>query len=113
MKYKTKSVSRRTALTFSSLAALTLVACSGQQSTSEPNTQPTTTPPAENSPPLSESHRGSNADQFLLSDRQHHSKRPIDTANKWLRRRTIIRTDFGNRGTGEHSGTRSDARRFL
>ncbi|WAL43877.1 hypothetical protein [Actinomyces naeslundii] len=63
--------------------------------------------------PLSESHRDSNADQFLLSDRQHHSKRPIDTANKWLRRRTIIRTDFGNRGTGEHSGTRSDARRFL
>ena len=61
----------------------------------------------------SESHRDSNADQFLLSDRQHHSKRPIDTANKWLRRRTIIRTDFGNRGTGEHSGTRSDARRFL
>ena len=47
MKYSTRSISRRTALTLSSFAALTLAACSGQPTTSAPAPQPTTAPPSE------------------------------------------------------------------
>ena len=43
MKYKPQPVSRRTALTLSSLTAMTLAACSKQCAASEPSTQP---PPA-------------------------------------------------------------------
>lgn len=43
MKYASKPVSRRTALTLSSLTAVTLAACSKQRAASEPSTQP---PPA-------------------------------------------------------------------
>lgn len=43
MKYKPQPVSRRTALTLSSLTAMTLAACSKQRAASEPSTQP---PPA-------------------------------------------------------------------
>ena len=43
MKYVLKPVSRRTALTLSSLTAMTLAACSKQRAASEPSTQP---PPA-------------------------------------------------------------------
>ena len=51
MKYSTWSVSRRTALTLSSFAALTLAACSGQPTTSDPTPQPTTAPPNESPTP--------------------------------------------------------------
>lgn len=51
MKYKTEPVSRRTALTLSSLVALTLTACSGRHSTPESSTQSTTAPPTKNSTP--------------------------------------------------------------
>ena len=50
MKYTTRPVSRRTALTLSSLTALTLAACSGKQATSEPSTQPPTAPQPGGSP---------------------------------------------------------------
>lgn len=50
MKYTTRPVSRRTALTLSSLTALTLAACSGKQATSEPSTQPPTAPQGGGSP---------------------------------------------------------------
>ena len=51
MKYKTKPVSRRTALTLSSLTALTVAACSGKQAASEPGTQLPAAPQAETSDP--------------------------------------------------------------
>lgn len=47
MKYSTQPVNRRTALTLSSFAALTLTACSGRPTTSEPTPQPTTAPPSQ------------------------------------------------------------------
>ena len=50
MKYTTRPVSRRAALTLSSLTALTLAACSGKQATSEPSTQPPTAPQPGGSP---------------------------------------------------------------
>lgn len=50
MKYTIRPVSRRTALTLSSLTALTLAACSGKQATSEPSTQPPTAPQPGGSP---------------------------------------------------------------
>lgn len=50
MKYTTRPISRRAALTLSSLTALTLAACSGKQATSEPNTQPPAAPQAGDSP---------------------------------------------------------------
>ena len=51
MKYSTSSVSRRTALTLSSYAALTQAACSGQPTTSDPTPLPTTAPPNESPTP--------------------------------------------------------------
>lgn len=51
MKYKPQPVSRRTALTLSSLIALTLAACSGRQTTSEPSTQPPAAPSTESPSP--------------------------------------------------------------
>ena len=51
MKYEPQPVSRRTALTLSSLIALTLAACSGRQTTSEPSTQPPAAPSTESSSP--------------------------------------------------------------
>ena len=50
MKYTIRPVSRRTALTLSSLTAATLVACSKQQPTAEPSTQPPTAPQPGGSP---------------------------------------------------------------
>ena len=44
-------VSRRTVLTISSFAALTLAACSGQHTTSTPTPQPTTAPPTQSPTP--------------------------------------------------------------
>ena len=50
MKYTIRPVSRRAALTLSSLTALTLAACSGKHDASEPSTQPPTAPQPEGSP---------------------------------------------------------------
>lgn len=51
MKYMVTPVSRRTALTLSSLTALTLAACSGKQATPESGTQSPAAPSAETSDP--------------------------------------------------------------
>ena len=51
MKYVLKPVSRRTALTLSSLTAMTLAACSKQRAASEPSTQPPAAPSTESPSP--------------------------------------------------------------
>ena len=113
MKYSTWSVSRRTALTLSSFAALTLAACSGQPTTSDPTPQPTTAPPNESPPPpppppppLSHHYAG----DTHLPRGEHHSNRPTSTVDELHRQQTALGTDVGHRGTGEHPRTRPDTR---